>query len=77
MLLAYARDLRNEFGSEIADTFHLQLSDNWRSERMRGVIGVWTRAILEFITIAVGYPAKLLTVPRISTAIPRECSQPC
>jgi hypothetical protein len=69
MLLAYPRDLRTEFGCEMAQTFDLQLSDSWRSKRMRGAISVWTGAILEFFTIAVAYRVKLLTVPCISTAI--------
>jgi hypothetical protein len=69
MLLAYPPDLRNEFGGEIAEAFDVQLSDNWRTKRVSGVIGVWTRAIQEFITIAVVFRLGLLVVPCISTAI--------
>lgn len=69
MLLVYPRDLRSEFGCEIAETFDLQLSGSWRSERVRGVIRIWTRSVLEFLIIAVAYRAKLLTVPCISTVI--------
>lgn len=68
MLLAYPHDLRSEFGCEIAETFDLQLSEGWRSKRVRGVICVWLQAILEFCTIAVAYWLKLLMTPCIATA---------
>lgn len=69
MLLAYPADLRSEFGREIVELFDLQLCDSWRSGRARSVIGVWLRALQEFMTIAMVFRVRSLAVPCISTVI--------
>jgi hypothetical protein len=65
LLALYPPDLRRRFGSEMADTFAQQVLDAWERRRLSGLIGVWTLALPEFVSIAL--PRQVL---RPGLAIP-------
>lgn len=52
LLVLYPPEVRNRFGSEMAETFAQQLTDAWAEERASGVLKVWALALPELFWIA-------------------------
>jgi hypothetical protein len=53
LLLAYPRDFRLRFGSEMAATFSNQIRDEWNQSGFAGVCRVGRGAVWELFSIAV------------------------
>jgi hypothetical protein len=56
-LILYPRDVRSDFGSEMIDVFDEQLAEAYSRSGFAGLLRVWFRAMLEFVTVAL--PGRL------------------
>jgi len=56
-LILYPRDVRSDFGSEMIDVFNEQLTEAYSRSGFAGLLRVWCRAMLEFVTVAL--PGRL------------------
>lgn len=65
-LVLYSKDLRGDFGAEMADVFDEQLAEAYSRSGAAGVLHVWFRAAREMVTVAI--PGRLagLAIPIVA-----------
>jgi hypothetical protein len=56
-LALYPSELRRDFGAEMVEVFHEQVSEAYFRRGFPGLLRVWFRATREFVTVAL--PARL------------------
>jgi hypothetical protein len=52
LISLYPEDLRRDYGAEMAFVFGEDLETAWRETGLCGVMGVWRRALVEFVQLA-------------------------
>jgi hypothetical protein len=67
VLLAYPRDFRLRFGSEMATTFSDQICGEWEHSGLPGVARVWRCALAELFSVAV--PLQLQNSIVVATSL--------
>ena len=56
-LIFYPKDVRSDFGGEMADVFDEQVAEAYWRSGFAGLLRVWLRAAREFVTVAL--PGRL------------------
>jgi hypothetical protein len=70
LLFAYPRELRVEFGEEMALAFEDDIAAGWREQRVTGIATVWLCALRELFTVALleRFSEPRVLVPALSFA---------